>query len=259
MLEHDTLRTAVRFALMNGFREDAPVITSLLQDLYRSIPSLFSTLLAESERHSIIEALDPLDEDEVLTGIQSDEHHVKVTATGCLQQKFCREVLRLPTRASAKSLMTSIFKSQLRKAFGLEYGIQNLTNFGTRRFQWCKKVTFSSRTSERRFSFALKDFIAYRDNAVGRIDGILIIHLSSIPRLFLKLRKAEFIQEKDPILGSPFLRETGEDEIVGLPATGSTKLYVLPVKDVHGDGPLGFEKPETAKHFMMVPWQIQYL
>ncbi|KAN0069121.1 hypothetical protein V8E54_012750 [Elaphomyces granulatus] len=39
---------------------------------------------------------------------------------------------------------------------------------------------------------------AYRDNAVGRIDGILIIHLSSTPRLFLKLRKAEFIQEKDP-------------------------------------------------------------
>jgi hypothetical protein len=145
---------------MNGFREGALVITNLLQDLYRSIPSLFSTLLAESERHSITEALDPLDEDEVLTGIQSDEHHVKVTATGCLQQKFCREVLRLPTRASSKSLMTPIFKSQLRKAFGLEYGIQNLTNFGTRGFQWCKKVTFSSRTSERRFSFALKDFIA---------------------------------------------------------------------------------------------------
>jgi hypothetical protein len=98
--------------------------------------------------------------------------------------------------------------------------------------------------------------VAYRDNAVGRIDGILIIHLSSTPLLFLKLRKAEFIQEKDPILGSPFLRETGEDEIVGLPATGSTKLYVLPVKDVHGDGPLGFEKLETAKHFMMVPWQF---
>jgi hypothetical protein len=59
------------------------------------------------------------------------------------------------------------------------------------------------------------------------------------------------------------LRETGEGEIVGLPATGSTKLYVLPVKDVHGesDGPLGFVKLGTAKHFIgtMAIWQIQYL
>jgi len=83
LLERDVFRTAVRFALMNGFREDSPVITSLLQDLYRIMPSLFSTLLTESESCSVIQALDRPDEDEALTGIESNKHHVQVAAVGC--------------------------------------------------------------------------------------------------------------------------------------------------------------------------------
>jgi hypothetical protein len=58
LLELDSFRTALRFALMDGFREDSPVITSLLQDLYRVMPSLFSTLLTVSENCSVMQALE---------------------------------------------------------------------------------------------------------------------------------------------------------------------------------------------------------
>ena len=65
MLELDSFRTALRFALMDGFHEDSPVITSLLQDLYRVMPSLFSTLLTVFENCSVMQALDQLDEGDV--------------------------------------------------------------------------------------------------------------------------------------------------------------------------------------------------
>lgn len=60
--------------------------------------------------------------------VPTDKAHGNVTAIGRLGARYCKNILRLPLRAS-DALMTTYFKSLLRSAYGREPGLPNLMHF----------------------------------------------------------------------------------------------------------------------------------
>ena len=129
---------------MDTWENDEPQVTAVVKTLYRKCPTLFDTLLSRSDQESLRSSLIKHDEEEDEIILQSDDMHKRVTATGRLSTKYCTEILHMPNRAS-DSLMTTHFKSQLRSAFAEDYGVSNVIYFGAYSFQWCRKISFTSR------------------------------------------------------------------------------------------------------------------
>ena len=144
LLEHERFRQSIRLLLMDTWQVEEPHITTMIKDLYRICPNLFDTLLSKSDQESLRSSLIEQDDEDDEIILQSDKRHKDVAATGRLRIKYCREVLQVPLRAS-DSLMTTGFKSQLRKAFAEDYGVQNVMYFGVHPFQWCRRIGFTSR------------------------------------------------------------------------------------------------------------------
>jgi len=144
LLSHESLQQSLRLILMDAYDSEEPKITSLVKSLYRKCPTLFNTLLPRSEQKSLRSQVEE-DEEEDSMSLESDDHHRHVTATGCLSATYCKNVLQVPTCSSDSALMTSSFESQLREALARDYRIPAVMHFGNNRFQWCKKVSFTTR------------------------------------------------------------------------------------------------------------------
>ena len=107
MLGRENVRFIVRMLLMNAFSNPEPQLTQMIQQLYRDIPSLFESLIPQSEQESLITtATDKVDEgdeadlDEGALLSTNDPaaqiNHIRPTVIGCLQPKHCKKVLHLP-------------------------------------------------------------------------------------------------------------------------------------------------------------------
>ena len=122
-----------------------------------------------------------------------------------------------------------------------------------------------SRLTERRFSFTVGDFVRFHDCAIGRIDGMFVVRLSTTLRLFFKLAVAQARDILDPILEIPVFRMMAQDCIVGLPGIDLSRPYLIPItssqgneirlrrKD-HGEGQMSNELD-----LLMIPWNVHYL
>lgn len=134
----------LRLVLMNGFEIEEPAMTTMLKEIFTACPQLFQSLLPRSEMASLEEDPEEEDEEDMTDFIRDDELHQRPTATGRLQQKYCRTILKIPTRASETDLMSEDFQTKLTKAFREDYGMPHIIDFGKEVFQWCKRISFSS-------------------------------------------------------------------------------------------------------------------
>ena len=86
---------------------------------------------------------EPEDEDE--SAVAPDNNHLLPKVNGCLNAKYCREVLHLPTRSSSQA-MSGSFRRALSRAYGNEYNLPNIVQFGGgSAIQWCRKLSFTDR------------------------------------------------------------------------------------------------------------------
>jgi hypothetical protein len=132
LLFKENLRQTIRFVLANAFSDRYPALTKALHELYSQSPTLFSGILPRPE-----EIEDPNEDDE---DVKSDDQHRSPAAIGCIQAKFCRESLNLPTRAVH---METTFRTALSETYGYHYKMPNIVQFRNSMFQWCTKFSFT--------------------------------------------------------------------------------------------------------------------
>ncbi|KAL9035756.1 MAG: hypothetical protein Q9180_004684 [Flavoplaca navasiana] len=265
LLSSENLRQSIRLILLGAWKGIEPQATAVVKELYSKCPLLFDTLVSKSERSILRLSLQDPDGEEDELALQSDGLHKRVTAIGRLQPKYCKEVLRLPIRASSV-FMTHSFKSQLRSAFTTDYNMPNVIYFGPHAFQWCRKVGFSSGNADRRFSFGLGDFIKFHKHRIGCIEGLLVVRLSlsTNPQLFFKLVVAQQMNTLDSILEVPKFQITLDRCIVGLPGIEIFRPYLIPV---HNEGNVlslrrsdnDTDRLTAGGELLMIPWDVQYL
>ncbi|KAN0075598.1 hypothetical protein V8E54_006868 [Elaphomyces granulatus] len=213
LLKHEALRQSVRLILANAFAHDEPQITAMLQRLRQRCPTLFQSLLPQSEHHNF--------------PVPTLTKTTDIAATARLQNKYCREMLMLPTCGAEAITAFPSFATQLRMALAQDYNMPNIFQFGSKHFQWCKHVSFSS---GQRFTFSVNDFVRYREGLIGRIEGVFILNLSGF-RAFFKLQEVDMIEGADPVLNLPRYRLAQRSVIVGLPNITPVRIYVVPVMD----------------------------
>ena len=118
MLLKENLGQTVRLLLMDGFKQAEPKATQMIKEIHSCCPSLFTTLLPRSEQMQLD------DDSESRLSVVQDRYHLQPKAIGCLEPKYCREVLKLPTRSSEDSaVMSEPFKAALREAYQSDYKV----------------------------------------------------------------------------------------------------------------------------------------
>ena len=237
------MQQTVRLVLENGFSAMEPDLTQTMQKLWSDCPALFNLVLHRSEQ----------DEDDSSLTIIGDNDHRKSTVLGCLQPKYCQVKLELPTRATQLRDHITI-ASCLTDAYSTDYNMPHIYQFGTNKLLWCKKLSFDGPSSHR-CTFQCGDYIQYRGNCISRLDHILVHEIGSTKRrLFGLVQKVKDEGMRDFVLGLPILGLSGEKEMVGLPAIGSRKLYILPVEQQADSGlKLG------GSGLLHVTWTVQFL
>jgi hypothetical protein len=140
LLSKENMRLTLRLILSNAFN-DEPRLTTIIHGIYAQCPSLFSTMLPKSEQ-SISGPTDEENDnnDDDGTQVMPDAQHTQPTVLGCIQAKYCRDTLGLPTR---NINMTAVFSRALAESYGRDYGMPHIISFPNSTFQWCKKLLFT--------------------------------------------------------------------------------------------------------------------
>lgn len=149
LLGRENLQQTVRLILNNAFTQQEPELTKLFQRMYLKIPLLFESLLPKSEVETVGAVNIEVDaDDEAFVGeaeaqIEGEVNaiHRRPAVIGCLQSRFCKEILKLPIRSSD---MTPNFKAELSQGYR-DYNLANIVSFAAGGFQWCKKVSWTDR------------------------------------------------------------------------------------------------------------------
>ncbi|KAN0083487.1 hypothetical protein V8E54_002575 [Elaphomyces granulatus] len=176
-----------------------------------------TTMLPRSEIEDYIAE----DDEESQMALTDDGGHICPAAIGCIQAKHAKEVLNLPN----------------------SYDMVNVIEFGKVAIQWSKKLAFTDRATERRYVFAMGNFIEFELDRIGHIDAIFVHELTHECRLFVKITEAQRTGRCNPVLNLPLLRLGGQELIIGLPLINAKKLYIVPLD----------------KEMVLVDWSIQYL
>jgi hypothetical protein len=171
LLHWENIRQTLRLVLTDSFANDAK-ITDVIKDIYAACPTLFSTLLPRSEQLTLDGSLIPENDNDDDEDVQADKQHGRPAVTGCIQAKYCKDMLGLPTRTSH---LTTRFEILLSKAYGTYYNMLNIITFSQSSFQWCKKLSFFDPESHRQ-TFKMGDFIMEhgKDNEIVHMDHILV-------------------------------------------------------------------------------------
>ena len=133
MLLRENLRQTVRLFLLNGFAYTEPKIIQLIKNIHQHCSSLFITLLPRSKQM----LFENDDSDSRLSkNIVENDEHFQFNVIGCLELKYCRNVLKLSTRSSENvQMMPRSFKTALAFVYQKDYAIPNLMHFGTNAIQ----------------------------------------------------------------------------------------------------------------------------
>jgi len=207
----------------------------VVQSIYRDCLSLLSQILSRSEQ---MVYNDERDDEAVVT----DEYHQRLSVVGCIRPKYSRDK-DLPTRGQH---MSSSFRRELAKAYGRDYGMPNIVGFHGSSLQWCKKLTFIDRTTQRCMTYKLGNFIQAELHGTAngpsvvevlRLDHIFVHRFDRGLRLFILATRVDLSDRFDPVLGSGYRRgkvrhtSLAEPFIIGLPAMRSNNPYIVMVSD----------------------------
>ncbi|KAI9747998.1 MAG: hypothetical protein M4579_007339 [Chaenotheca gracillima] len=250
LLGRECLQQTVRFLLAGSYAATEADLTSKMDRLHRSCPSVFKAILPPSEYLE--------ESDESKLGLMSDNIHQDPTAIGCIPTNFARDTLDLPIRLNHRRV-DDPFVASLIKAYDIDYGIRHVVELGRLPLQWCKKFSFTKATTNKRLSFQVGDYITFRQDCVGRIDYIFVHEIvRGDRRMFLWVTMVETCQpqqqEKDNVLGLPLLKLKDAKSVVGLPAVSGERIYMVPLKE--RDGVVSDDGEEKLLH---CTWQIDFL
>ena len=115
-------------------------------------------------------------------------------------------------------------------------------------------TTYSA--TERRVVYNRGDFITYRNGSIGRVAQILTIDNAGSVRVFLLLDRTRRRSAIDFALNLPNLTIENTQDIVGLPAVGAEKHYIIAVEQDVG---LDLRAARDSRHLLHVNWRIQFL
>jgi hypothetical protein len=121
LLNRKNIQQTVRLLLANSFQHSDPELTSLFNELYEECPSLFSQILPRSEATDYMTELLQEDEDVYKLQLPADSTQYDPAAIACIQAKYAKDTLRLPTRPSQ---MSDDFRKLYTKAFKVDFGMK---------------------------------------------------------------------------------------------------------------------------------------
>ncbi|KAJ8132205.1 hypothetical protein O1611_g1419 [Lasiodiplodia mahajangana] len=271
LFEYENLVQTIRLALIDGFKHSEPEITTMLQDLSKTVPTIFAGLLPHDHDISRDDAED-LDDPSISIKIVSDGNHYQPSALVRIREKHCKEVLGLPVRESGMSVA---FRAKLRDAYRTDYE-KNIIATGGSRFKWWKKVSFSkshSTATSRRVVLHRGHYITYRGGCKGRLDqffthetppGSGTLYLFCVVTPVIDLPGRVDLLTQLPILqvSSGQSLTTSDDqsnqEIVGLSALEDFGLYMIPfTQDETGWNLITDSQP--TDEVLFVNWRIHFV
>lgn len=107
--------------------------------------------------------------------------------SGFWKPKYCREVVKLPTRSSEYiRVMSQTFIRAFQCVYQKSYRQVNVMHFGTNDIQWCEKFAFTDPKTEHRTTIKMGDFVNCQEQLKGRIYVIFVHTLHQKRRLFAK-------------------------------------------------------------------------
>ncbi|KAI9749068.1 MAG: hypothetical protein M4579_007019 [Chaenotheca gracillima] len=246
LLGRECLQQTIRFLLAGSHTLTEPDLTSQMRRLHQACPNVFRSILPPSEYMWE-------DADESSIPLFADNEHLDPAAQGCISMKFARETLGLPIRMTLDNI-SDTFARSLIQAYALDYNMPFAVELGRLPLQWCKKLSFTDRASQKRLTFKTGDFIRYRGDQIGRIDFSFIHEIVRGDRrilLWISEVEAETL-EKDRVLELPLLRMKGSQIIVGLPAVVGKKIYIVPWEEQVGARDYG-------NSLLHCTWEIEFL
>ncbi|KAI1494442.1 hypothetical protein F5X96DRAFT_560289 [Biscogniauxia mediterranea] len=281
LFDMENLLQTLRLTLIDGYKHDEPEITEMIQDLNKSVPTMFATLLPRDDINE--EDAEDDNDPSVAVRIVNDERHCRPSALVRLKAMHCKNILGLPVREKEMSV---VFRAKLRFAYSIDYN-KNIAVIGNQHIKWWKKVSFSSsnKPTARRIVFRRGQYIAYRGDHKGRLDQVFVHEaLPGSGDLYLfmvvtPVNEFSTTQPLDPLTKLPIVQaiagqplataSTMEDtnqEIIGLPALEHSSLYMVPfTRDDNGlwnfvtqTGDSTTSTDNTDSELLYVDWRIQF-
>jgi len=179
-------------------------------------PLVFENYLQLSD-HKPDDANDPDDETEPEEFISLDNYR-NIYPWSFIASRDVQERFQIPLRLSELPI-GHLFLQLLRDAYEIDYSRPHIVNLGTNPTKWCRKVSFIIGESEVTTTPSPGDFIRYRGNSIGRVNGIFLHYLPQNPkRIFFHITpiRTESLA-MDDVLGLPVYETNKCDEIIGLP------------------------------------------
>ncbi|RYC54491.1 hypothetical protein CHU98_g11716 [Xylaria longipes] len=264
LFEYENLVQTIRFALIDGFKHDEPEITAILQDLSKTVPTIFAGLLPQDTDVTKDDAED-MDDPSISVIIIGDKRHYQPSALIRIKEKHCKQVLKLPVRESD---MTVTFRAKLRDAYRTDYD-KNIIAAGGARLKWWKKVSFAnSHNPAARTVLHRGHYVAYRGQYKGRLDHFFVHETpSGSGTLFCIVTPVIDLPGRvDHLTQLPILQVSSgqadqdavqsHQEIVGLSALDSAGLYMVPFTQDEDGWNLADAPTDEV---LFVNWHIQFV
>ncbi len=124
------------------------------------------------------------------------------------------------------------------------------------------------RIAERRFFFALNDFVRFHINSIEHIDDLFVVRISTIASswLFFKLTITQEKHVSNSILNISVFELSEFDCVVDLLNIDSARSYLISVISSDSDRALRLwqqndiaNQESTEQELLMISWSMQYL
>ena len=138
LLEKANFRITIRLLLLGAFNDTDAPLTELIQDIQRTYPSLFESLLPRSKVAAFNTQIEDKDDDNQQT-VQGDDQHQRPRVISRISPQHIKSQLNLPNRAS--NALSDDWRTALREGYAV-YGKGLVRDFKTQPMMWCKKVSY---------------------------------------------------------------------------------------------------------------------
>ena len=208
-------------ALLNGsFRHTDPEITLQMIRLKRNCPALLENLLFHGDRSQT-------DDQESTNNCLLESHsYLKTTVRGKLKLSYVQNQV-LPTRITNS---TELRFRQLMQTAMTGYGL-NGVQWGNKPLYWYEQCPFTVRSTGKRFSLHIGDFLRLRSGTYAQLRQIYThcLPFENIQRLFLWIRPLKTASYKDEVLNLSIFQLTDTDRVIPLFFVDPDKIYIVPV------------------------------
>ena len=218
------MKAAILFtvvALLNGsFRDTDPEITLQMIRLKWNCPALLENLLFHGDRSQT-------DDQESKNNCLLESHsYLKPAVRGKLKLSYVQNQ-SLPTRiTNSRELRFRQLMQTAMTGYGLN-GVQ----WGNKPLYWYEQCSFTVRSTGKRFSLHIGDFLRLRSGTYAQLRQIYThcLPFENIQRVFLWTRPLKTASYKDEVLNLSIFQLTDTDRVIPLFFVDPDKIYIVPV------------------------------